>query len=88
MAADIGVVGLGVMGESLALNLDDHGARVAVWNLEREWVDRFLAENSGRRFAGTKTFGDLVASLDRPRRVLIMIKAGEPVDQTLAALLP
>ncbi len=85
---DIGVVGLGVMGESLALNLDDHGARVAVWNLEGEWVDRFLAENSGRRITGTKTFAELVAALERPRRILIMIKAGDPVDQTLAAILP
>ncbi len=88
MKYDIGVIGLGVMGESLALNFEDHGASVAVWNLETEWVDRFVAENRRRRIVGTRTFEELVEALERPRRVLIMIKAGDPIDQTLSALLP
>jgi 6-phosphogluconate dehydrogenase len=88
MPRDLGIVGLGVMGESLALNFDDHGWRVAVWNLEAEWVDRFLADNPGRKIEGVPTLAALVAALERPRRVLIMIKAGDPVDQTLEALLP
>jgi 6-phosphogluconate dehydrogenase len=88
MTSDFGVIGLGVMGESLALNLEDHGASLAVWNRETEWTDRFLAENRERRIVGTKSFEELLAALERPRRLLIMIKAGDPVDQTLSAVLP
>src|SRR5882724_4489376 len=86
--AQFGVIGLGVMGENLALNIEDHGFSVAVWNLETEWVDRFLQKNSGRKLQGTKTLQEFVQSLARPRRMLIMIKAGDPVDMTLAKLAP
>src|SRR5918998_888070 len=56
-AAQFGMIGLGVMGENLALNVEDHGFTVAVWNLEGEWVDRFIGEHgSSRRLTGTKTF--------------------------------
>ncbi len=86
--ADFGVVGLGVMGENLALNIEDHGRSVAVWNLEPEWVDRFVAQNSARQIIGTKTLPEFVQSLARPRRMLMMIKAGEPVDEMLGKLAP
>ena len=53
--AQFGIIGLGVMGENLALNLDDHHHSVAVWNLEPEWVDRFVRKNSDRAFVGAKS---------------------------------
>src|SRR5256885_647549 len=86
--AEFGVIGLGVMGQNLALNIEDHGQIVAVWNLEPEWVDRFVASNGARQIIGTKSLHDFVHSLAQPRRVLMMIKAGEPVDEMLRKLAP
>jgi 6-phosphogluconate dehydrogenase len=86
--ADFGVIGLGVMGQNLALNVDDHGHSVAVWNLEPEWVDKFVQKNAPRKITGTTDLKDFVTALERPRRILMMIKAGEPVDQMLRKLAP
>jgi 6-phosphogluconate dehydrogenase len=86
--AQFGIIGLGVMGQNLALNVEDHGSGVAVWNLEPEWVDRFVAENRSRQITGTKTLHDFVHSLASPRRMLMMIKAGDPVDEMLHKLAP
>jgi len=82
------MIGLGVMGENLALNVEEHGFRVAVWNLEGEWVDRFVNKNSGKKLVGTKTFEEFTRALERPRRIMMMIKAGSPVDQTIEAIKP
>ncbi len=82
--AQFGMIGLGVMGENLALNVEDHGFPVAVWNLEGEWVDRFINKHgAGHRFTGTKTFEEFTRALQRPRRIMMMIKAGTPVDMTI-----
>jgi 6-phosphogluconate dehydrogenase len=86
--AQFGVIGLGVMGANLALNIEDHGRSVAVWNLETEWVDRLLQENPGRQLIGARTLQEFCRSLERPRRILMMIKAGDPVDQTLQKMAP
>src|SRR3979409_2049137 len=86
--ASFGMIGLGVMGENLALNVEEHGFPVAVWNLEGEWVDRFIAKNPGKQLLGTKTFEEFTASLERPRRIMMMIKAGDPVDMTIAGIAP
>jgi len=86
--ASFGMIGLGVMGENLALNIEEHGFPVAVWNLEGEWVDRFVAKNPGRQLVGTKTFEEFAASLERPRRIMMMIKAGDPVDMTIEKIAP
>jgi 6-phosphogluconate dehydrogenase len=86
--AQFGIIGLGVMGQNLALNVEDHGRAVAVWNLEPEWVDKFVAANPGRKIVGTKTLPDFIAALEKPRRILMMIKAGNPVDQMLQKLAP
>jgi len=86
--AQFGMIGLGVMGENLALNIEEHGFPVAVWNLETEKVDEFVAKNRGKKFTGTKTFQDFTKALTRPRRIMMMIKAGSPVDQTLEKIMP
>jgi 6-phosphogluconate dehydrogenase len=86
--AHIGLIGLGVMGRNLALNIEEHGFPVAVWNRHADKVEAFLAEYPGRRFSGTALLKDFIDSLERPRRVLLMIKAGEPVDAMLEQLIP
>jgi 6-phosphogluconate dehydrogenase len=86
--ASFGMIGLGVMGENLALNVEEHGFPVAVWNLEGEWVDRFIAKHPGKQLVGTKTFEEFTASLERPRRIMMMIKAGDPVDMTIEGIAP
>src|ERR1043166_3154847 len=86
--SQFGMIGLAVMGSNLALNVEEHGFSVAVWNFEPERVDSFLKENEGKKFTGTKTLEDFVAALERPRRIMMMIKAGAPVDMTLDKLAP
>src|SRR5258706_13163141 len=86
--AQFGMIGLAVMGENLAKNVEDHGFTVAVWNREPEKVDTFVAANPGKKFVGTKTLEDFVQALERPRRIMMMIKAGSPVDETIDRLLP
>src|SRR6476620_1701949 len=86
--ARFGVIGLGTMGRNLALNIESRGVPVAVWNLEPEWVDDFLRDHQGHAFTGTKSFEELAASLERPRRILMMIPAGKPVDQTIEKIRP
>lgn len=85
----VGMIGLGVMGRNLLLNIEDQGFPVAVWNLQTEWTDAFLAgEGSGRNITGVKSLEELSSVLTPPRRILMMIKAGQPVDATLDQLLP
>jgi 6-phosphogluconate dehydrogenase len=86
--AQFGIIGLGVMGANLALNVTDHGRVVAVWNLETDWVDRFIHKNPERPLIGAKSLQEFCRSLERPRRILMMIAAGDPVDQTLQRLSP
>src|SRR5437763_3335871 len=86
--AQFGVIGLGVMGQNLALNVEEHGFPVAVWNYETDWIQSFLDRNPGKQLTGFKTLEELVRALERPRKILMMIKAGKPVDATLAKLAP
>src|SRR5215212_2639333 len=86
--AQFGMIGLAVMGRNLALNVEEHGFSVAVWNRETEKVDEFVAQNRGKKFVGTKTFEEFVQALERPRRIMMMIKAGSPVDQTIDRISP
>jgi len=86
--AQFGMIGLAVMGANLALNVEDHGYSVAVWNREPERVRQFMGENAGKKFIGTVELPDFVRALERPRRILMMIKAGAPVDQMVDKLLP
>jgi 6-phosphogluconate dehydrogenase len=86
--ADFAVAGLAVMGRNLALNVADKGFRVAVWNRDPSVVPRVVAENPAQRLVGTTRLTELVASLSTPRRLLLMVKAGEPVDAMLGQLAP
>jgi len=87
--ADIGFIGLGVMGRNLVLNMNDHGIRVAVYNRTVERVDEFIrGEAAGTKVVGVHTIPELIRSLKPPRRVMLMVKAGSPVKQTVEELLP
>jgi len=87
--ADVGLIGLAVMGRNLVLNMSDHGFRVAVYNRTTSRVDAFLAdEASGREITGAHTLEALVEQLETPRVIMLMVKAGKPVDATIDALLP
>src|SRR5687768_16091982 len=86
--ATFGVIGLGTMGRNLALNIESHGETVAVWNREADWTVDFTREYAAQRFVGTSTVEELVAALARPRRILMMIPAGAPVDEMIGRLAP
>jgi 6-phosphogluconate dehydrogenase len=86
--ADIGLVGLGVMGQSLALNLAGHGYRVAVYNRRSEKVHEFIkGPAQDKEIVGTYSWEELGDALCRPRKVLLMVKAGSPVDAVIQELL-
>ncbi|WJF92086.1 NADP-dependent phosphogluconate dehydrogenase [Paraburkholderia bonniea] len=84
----IGVVGLAVMGRNLALNIESRGYAVSVYNRSREKTEELVAEFPERKLVPAYTLEDFVASLESPRRILLMVKAGEPTDATIAALRP
>jgi len=83
-----GMMGLAVMGRNLALNVEEHGFPVSVWNRESEKVDAFIDEFQAKQFIGTKSLEEFVQSLERPRRLMMLIKAGPPVDQMMDKLKP
>ncbi len=87
--ADIGLMGLAVMGENLALNIESRGYRVAVYNRTTEKVEEFIRGRAqGKRFIGCHTLEDLVANLKRPRKIMMMIKAGPAIDAVIEQLGP
>ena len=87
--ADIAVIGLAVMGQNLILNMNDHGYTVAAYNRTVAKVDDFLArEASGTRVVGAHSIEELAGLLKKPRRVMLMVKAGKPVDEFIEQLLP
>jgi len=87
--ADIGLIGLSVMGRNLALNMGDHGFAVAVFNRTTAKVDEFMADpGRARGSIGTCSLAELVGKLRQPRKVMIMVKAGEAVDRFIDQLLP
>jgi 6-phosphogluconate dehydrogenase len=87
--ADIGLIGLAVMGENLVLNMESHGFTVAVYNRTTSKVDAFVGgRGKGKRFVAAHTPAELVQSLKRPRKVMILVKAGKAVDDVIAEVLP
>ena len=88
-SCDIALIGLAVMGQNLVLNMDDHGFSVAVYNRTVSKVDEFLErEGKGRKIVGAHSIPELVAKLKRPRRVMMLVKAGAPVDEFIEQLIP
>jgi len=87
--SDIGLIGLAVMGENLVLNMESKGFRVTVYNRSKKKIDNFLAGRAkGKNITGSHSVEEFVASLKRPRKVMLMIKAGSAVDEMIETLLP
>ncbi|MCP9787767.1 NADP-dependent phosphogluconate dehydrogenase [Cyanobium sp. Maggiore-St4-Cus] len=87
--AHFGLIGLGVMGENLVLNAERNGYSSVVFNRTKAKTDEFLAgRGAGKDIVGAATLEEFVATLERPRRILMMVKAGQPVDDTIAAISP
>src|SRR5919108_3086543 len=87
--ADIALIGLAVMGQNLILNMNDHGYTVVAFNRTVSKVDDFLAkEAKGTNILGAHSIEEMVGLLKKPRRVMLMVKAGRPVDEFIEQLLP
>jgi len=87
--SDLGLIGLAVMGQNLVLNMNDHGYKVAVYNRTTSKVDDFInGEAKGTEIIGAHSIEELVGFLKRPRRVMLLVKAGQPVDDFIELLLP
>ncbi|EGL82369.1 6-phosphogluconate dehydrogenase, decarboxylating [Caldalkalibacillus thermarum TA2.A1] len=84
----IGVIGLAVMGKNLALNMESKGFRVSVYNRSPEKTKAFLEEAKGKQVVGTYSVEEFVESLEQPRKIMLMVKAGEATDATIEQLLP
>ncbi|MCK9640239.1 MAG: decarboxylating NADP(+)-dependent phosphogluconate dehydrogenase [Prolixibacteraceae bacterium] len=87
--ADIGLIGLAVMGENLVLNMESKGFTVAVFNRSVDKVDKFIAgRGAGKKFIGCHSIAELCANLERPRKVMMLVKAGSPVDDFIEQIIP
>lgn len=87
--SDIGLIGLAVMGENLVLNMESKGFTVSVYNRSVEKVEKFVdGRAKGKNIKGTKSLEELVQSLEKPRKVMMMVKAGKPVDAIIDQLIP
>jgi 6-phosphogluconate dehydrogenase len=88
MSADIGLIGLAVMGENLVLNMESKGFHVAVWNRTVAKVEDFVkGRGAGKKITGCKSLAEFAGALSKPRKAFIMVKAGEAVDDTIEQLL-
>jgi len=89
MQADIGLIGLAVMGQNLVLNMADRGYTVAVFNRTPSKTDEFIeGPAKGKKILGSRDLKQFVAALKQPRRIMLMVKAGDPVDEFIEHLLP
>jgi len=87
--SDFGLIGLAVMGENLVLNLERNGFKVAVYNRTTDKVDDFVQGRAkGKQIKGCYTLEELVSSLSRPRKVMLLVKAGQAVDNLIEQLVP
>ena len=86
--SDFGLIGLAVMGQNLVMNVESRGFQVSVYNRTTETMEKFVAANPGKNLVGEQTLEGFVASLERPRKVMIMVKAGGAVDKVIEQLLP
>jgi 6-phosphogluconate dehydrogenase len=83
-----GVIGLAVMGKNLAMNIESRGYTVSVYNRSSEKTDEILAETKGRNITGTYSIEEFIQSLESPRKIMLMVKAGAPTDATIDQLIP
>ena len=87
--ADIGLIGLAVMGENLVLNMESKGFTVAVYNRSVDKVDKFMAgRGAGKNFIGCHSIAEMCQNLERPRKVMMLVKAGAPVDDFIEQIIP
>jgi len=88
--SDIGLIGLAVMGQNLALNIADHGYQISVFNRTTEKTDKFVAENPSTPggVVGTRTLQEFVSSLSKPRKMVILVQAGKATDAVIDGLVP
>ncbi len=86
--ADIGLIGLAVMGQNLVLNMESKGFSVAVYNRTTETTEKFVSSHPGKNLIGSRSLEEFVGAISRPRKVMIMVKAGAPVDAVIDSLLP
>ncbi len=87
--ADIGLIGLAVMGENLVLNMESKGFTVAVYNRSVDKVDKFMAgRGAGKNFIGCHSIAEMCQNLERPRKVMMLVKAGSPVDDFIEQIIP
>ena len=86
--SDIGLIGLAVMGQNLVLNVESRGFQVSVYNRTASVTDEFVAAHPGKRLVGTHSLEAFVQSLARPRKLMIMVKAGAAVDAVIEQLIP
>src|SRR5271156_6190566 len=87
--ADIALIGLAVMGQNIILNMNDHGFVVAAYNRTVAKVDEFMAnEAKGTNIIGARSLQEMVGLLKKPRRVMMLVKAGKPVDEFIDLLIP
>ena len=88
--SDIGLIGLAVMGQNLALNIADHGFQISVFNRTTEKTDKFVAENPDTPggVVGTKTLEEFAQSISKPRKIIILVQAGKPTDAVIDGLVP
>src|SRR4030095_10135746 len=86
--AKIGLIGLGVMGQNLALNIERNGFPIAVYDREPQVLDAFIGRNAGKNIHGAHSPEEFVRALERPRKIILLVKAGSPVDWTIDLIKP
>src|SRR6186997_1430296 len=86
--ANIGMIGLGVMGQNLALNIERNGYSVVVWDRDPAVRERFVSAAKGKQIIDSNSPEEFVRSLERPRKIILLVKAGDPVDWTIDQIKP
>ena len=86
--ANIGMIGLAVMGENLAKNIESRGYSVSVYDIDQNRVSDFKNNNQNKNFITNETLKEFVLSLEKPRKIMLMIRAGDPVDEVISNLIP
>src|SRR6266550_5688305 len=88
MTGKIGMIGLGVMGQNLSLNIERNGYEVSVYDREPPVLDAFVSQHAGKKIVGTHSPEEFVRSLEKPRKIILLVKAGDPVDWTIDLIKP